>query len=412
MRGDGDQGTVLVDAMRPRRKEEGQSIVLAVLCLTAILGFVGLAIDVGVLRTDRILLQTVADSAAIAGASEVKYGDVALAAQTDAVKNGFVIGASAAALVINNPPLNGPHTADSNYVEVVATESAQTTFMGLFGMRTVIIKARAVAGLGSGAGCIFALNPTASGAILLNGTGNVVVQCGVVDDSNSSTALNVNGNVNFSASSIGVVGGYSRNGNTTVSPTPVTGLPPDPDPLSYLPKPGVGACNYNSYKINGSGTYTVSPGVYCSGLTINGTATVTFNPGLYIINNGAFTINGNANVHGTGVFFYLTGNASFTWNGGSALSFIAPTSGTYEGVLLFQDPGDTSTGTINGNNASVIQGAVYMPKAPITINGTGSTAAYTILVVDKATFNGNSTFNDNYTTLPNGSPIKAAHLTE
>ena len=117
-------------------------------------------------------------------------------------------------------------------------------------------------------------------------------------------------------------------------------------------------------------------------------------------------------MHGTGLTFYLTGNASFTWNGGSALSFVAPTTGSYAGILVFQDSADTAADTINGNNNTVIQGAVYTPKAALTVNGNGPTAAYTILVADKVTFNGTTTFNDNYSTLPNGSPIKAAHLTE
>ncbi len=401
-------------ALRQKSREAGQALILAVLCLTAVLGFVGLSIDVGVLRNSRILLQTAADSAAIAGAAEVKYNDVTTAAQNDAMKNGLMLGPDAAegTLVVNNPPLGGPHAADSSYVEVIASRRVPTGFMSLFGINSVTIKARAVAGLGSGAGCIFALDPTAGSAILINGNGNVTAQCGVVDNSSSTQALLVNGGVNFSATSIGVVGGYTKNGSVTVSPTPVTGLPPDSDPLAFLTKPSVGSCNYNNYVVNGSGTYTLNPGVYCNGLLINGNATVTFNPGTYILNNGAFTMNGSSRISGTGVTFFLTGNASFTLNGGSALTLIAPTTGTYAGILIFQDPADTSTGTINGNNSSTIQGAVYMPKAPLTINGTGTAAAYTILVVDKVTFNGNSSFNDNYTTLPNGSPIKAAHLTE
>jgi Flp pilus assembly protein TadG len=53
--------------MKRMRDESGQAAIVAVLCLTCILGFVGLATDVGVLLHAKRNLQIAADAAALAG---------------------------------------------------------------------------------------------------------------------------------------------------------------------------------------------------------------------------------------------------------------------------------------------------------------------------------------------------------
>src|SRR5262245_61306126 len=67
---------------------------------------------------------------------------------------------------------------------------------------------------------------------------------------------------------LGVVGNYLLNGNTSINPTLKTGMVPVSDPLAYLTKPAVGACNFNNTVYNGTVTATLNPGVYCGGLTI------------------------------------------------------------------------------------------------------------------------------------------------
>lgn len=392
--------------------ERGQALVLVILSMTALLGFVGLAADVGVLRNARLALQTVADSAAVAAASEINYGDASSAARTDAAKNGFQDGVGGAALTVNHPPQNGPHTADSNFVEVVASQPRNTLFMGMFNMGTVTIRTRAVAYLGSSTDCIYVLNQTASGAIRANGTSNVQASCGVLDNSNNNSALRANGNLTIAATSIGIVGDYQRNGQVTLSPTPTTGIFPVNDPLAYLVKPTVGACGYNNYSVNGSSTVTLTAGVYCGGITINGSPTVQLSPGTYVLSGGGLKIAGSPTVRGTGVTFFNTGSGGITVNGGNTVQLTAPTTGPYAGILFFQDPANTQAMVLSGNTNTSIQGALYIPKAQLTLNGTGNIAAYTILVADTILLNGSNTLHDDYSSLPGGSPIKATYLVE
>ena len=59
--------------MRILRDENGQTLVLTALCGSALLGFMALALDVGVLFHTKRNLQTAADAAALAGAQNYLY---------------------------------------------------------------------------------------------------------------------------------------------------------------------------------------------------------------------------------------------------------------------------------------------------------------------------------------------------
>ena len=89
---------------------------------------------------------------------------------------------------------------------------------------------------------------------------------------------------------------------------------------------------------------------------------------------------------------------------------MAPTTGTYAGILIYQASTDTSEATINGSSSNVFQGALYFPGAELLINGGSNTAAYTIIDANEVLLNGSLTFtiNDDYSSLPGGSPAKAS----
>ena len=103
-------------------------------------------------------------------------------------------------------------------------------------------------------------------------------------------------------------------------------------------------------------------------------------------------------------FYFQTGSAVF--NGSSGINLVAPTTGTYAGILFFENPNDASPATINGGAGSVFQGALYFPDAGVQLNG-GNVAAYTIVVSQSVQMNGGS-FNigNDYSSLPGGSPAK------
>ena len=364
--------------------------------------------------------------------------------------------------------------ANCNYVEVVVSQPEPTFFLRMIGApATTTVAARAVA-YNTAGDCIFALNSSISGALTL-GTGLLSLveidtpNCAIIVDSTSSSALKTGGVFVFAtinSRQTGIVGNYSCPIiPCTFNPAAVTGIAPESDPLAYLTPPttvactgtlktittsqtisgGSGASCYN-YNITGSPTVTFNPGSYAA-ITINGTANVTFNPGLYTLwGTGASSQCFNSystcslgisgvlsTIKGNGVTFYFGPSAGSVEVSGfiNTMNLTPPTTGVLPGslgagVLFYQDRTNPKQACIGGCGGSVsglfnfvqVQGALYFPAAGVDFEGccqynTGNAyyTAYEILVADHMTLSWDW-FNDDYSSLPGGSPVKRTLLAE
>jgi hypothetical protein len=79
------------------------------------------------------------------------------------------------------------------------------------------------------------------------------------------------------------------------------------------------------------------------------------------------------------------------------MNLTAPDTGTYAGILFYQDrrAGSNNNITINGNSSSTFQGAFYFPKADLTFSGTtGMNTNCMQLVAKDVQFTGNSTISN------------------
>src|ERR1700683_3764719 len=406
------------------KHEVGQVMVLICLAIIAIMGLIGVVVDVGFLQQQRNRMQTAADSAALAGAQEVSYGDMVAAGIADATSNGFTNGQNSVTVAINSPPTLGPNAGKSGFVESIVATSEPTYFLQVLGYKNISVSARAVAAVNSSPNCVYVMDPSASGALSI--TGNITIQtgCGFLVDSSSSSGLLANGNIAMTASTIGLTGGYSSTGNVSFTPTPKTGIAAAVDPLSYVQAPAVGSCAHTSYTLSGntgsaSSPKKLTPGVYCGGITVSGNSWLTFNTGTFILAGGGLQIVGNSVMTGTGVTFYNTtgtgGYRGISITGNSTMNFSAPTTGTLAGILFFQDRTVASSGaasSIIGNSSSTFDGAFYFPTTALTYSGNSSTSGYSIVVADKFTLTGNAAIGNNYSSLSGGSPIKATVLSE
>jgi Putative Flp pilus-assembly TadE/G-like len=397
-----------------KNRAAGQALVLVTLSLLVLTGVIGLAIDMGYMRYTKRRLQTAADSAAVAGASELKIGNYQAAAFNDSKSNGFENGVNGVKVVTSHPPKDPPFSekkANDNYVEVEVRQDAPTFFMRIFGVKKAALSATAVAELGSSRGCIYSL-------ALLDGIsvqGNVNAPgCGVVDNA----LLSIGGGC-ITASSIGVVLRLIGGGCTT--PQPIVGIAPTTDPLAYLVPPQVPACNptmvdVNSNNNNGNKPTTLMPGCYSNGIRIRNTNTapVTFEPGVYYITGGVgLQFGGSGNISGDGVVFYVTNSAPVNMNSSGNVNLSAPTgsvvTGVPGGILIYQDRGDALNASING--ALTLNGALYFPGAQLKLGG-NLNSNYTIIVAQVIQFNGNFGIGSDYASLPEGSPVKAAVLVQ
>jgi Flp pilus assembly protein TadG len=402
--------------MKLIRDQRAQATVMMAMSIFCLCGMAGMAVDVGTLFRAKRLVQAAADAGAVAGAAEWKYGDWKAAAKAAATQNGETDGTNGVTVTVNSPASAGSHTG-AGTVEVIVTQAAPTYFMKLFNLTSMNVSGRAVAGLGAASGCIYTLD-TSGTDVGYTGSGTLSMpDCGIVIDSASSNALNLVGSASIVAQSIGIVGGYNETGSGTISPTPVTGLAPVADPLSWLQAPSyVSSSCLADPHYTGSTSHTIGPsvagGTVCyNGLSIVGSGSLTLNPGVYVI-NGSFSSTGSGNISGSGVTIYLappTGALSLTGSG--ALNITAPTSGPYDGILFFEDSADTNAMKITGSGGSDMEGIFYAPSASFTLTGSAGSTFYADLVVSSLSVTGSGSMS-NYSQKNSSEPLTSSRLVE
>src|ERR1039457_250336 len=207
-------------------RRRGYVVVTMLVSLVVLLSFLGLGIDVGYEEYVKTRMQTAADAAAVGGAQELRASgstNLGTTAQGDAAANGFTDGANGVAITVNNPPATGYSTGNSSAVEVLISQNVPTFFMELIGISSGTVQARAVARLGSGTSCFYALDPAASGAFSVSGGVTVQINCGVMVDSSSTTAMSVSGGSHVTATYFDVTGNATGYGGARKRAGPFTG---------------------------------------------------------------------------------------------------------------------------------------------------------------------------------------------
>ena len=125
-------------------------------------------------------------------------------------------------------------------------------------------------------------------------------------------------------------------------------------------------------------------------------------------------VSGSTSLSGTGVTFYNTQSAGHSYgkisfSGSSSISLTAPTSGSWEAMLLVDDRSAPNNNTLSmtGSSTLLLEGVVYFPNQPVKITGS-SGAAYTILICDTLDVSGSSTVGADYSSLAHGNPISGS----
>ncbi len=403
------------------RDRAGGLLVYAAIAAPVMIGAAGLSVDVGLWYANKRLIQSAVDSAAIAGALELRRSN----GDTTSIAN--VVNADAL--------INGYSAADGDSIVVDASVSplvAVTITRGVPGLlsqvvftETTNVQARAVARADVNDSCIWSLNPTEAAAINVVGSADVTLDCGMLANTDDPDGIWKEGSGCLAASEFKVAGGYddTLNSGCALSPVPETSIQPADDPLASLPAPSYTNCVGGGppQNLSGSADYTVAAGVHCTNINVTTSGTVTFDPGIHIFDGAALSIQGGSTVEGSEVFFYWSENGGVNDGldvaGGADVTLSAPTTGTYAGILVYQDrntaPGVTHK--LTGGSTMDLDGIVYTPSTHVEFaGGTAADSSSIMIIADTVDFKGGDTFLGDFdtSTIMNNALLLQAKLVE
>ena len=435
------------------RTRSGQTLLMLTFGLVPMFGMMGLVVDIGYMHFVKTAAQTAAEAAASAaiieyhatvGGSNYTCGGSTVCATTSTACPSYPIASPSNAVehgctyayqhgftgtnqsvtytagVTGVPPTVSGTGNASYWITFRVSQQVPQMFSAILGNLSGTVTGRSTGAVFGASDCIYALKGTGSG-ISLSGNPSLTSACGIfVNSSDSTQALAGNGTPTISAPEYDIVGGTSL----SLTPAPNTGVSPASDPLSALPVPASAPyhCDHTNY--NPSGDVSISPGVYCGGIHV-GNQTITMSAGTYIlVGGGLSTQSANSHLDGTaGVTIYNTyglDDTGHNWSfsgismgGNSTVQMKAPSTGTNAGILFFDDRSATGSDSYDGGSSSYYQGTIYAKGIDITyVGNSNTTAAYTLLVANTITMKGTSSINNDYSSLPNGSPLQQTVLVE
>lgn len=389
--------------------EAGQAVVLIAIVLLAMLMMVGLAIDAGQLYSARRAMQESADAAAYAAAVTLYQGGTQAqafaAAAVDSTTNGYTHNGTNTWITIQQPTAWPYNT--NRFIEVIIQQDVKTSLVpAQAALNHVTVHAIAGADTLNNDYAIMALDRGAVPNALLVGAsatlnitgGGIVVNSTAGLAASNSTPL---GSWNISCPStnpcnIDIAGGtasswpIARPGSPDYYEGARTARPQVTDPFAGYPKPSTTnmPCGTQAACTNrggfGPGSDTLGTGIYTGNF-----ANKNLCHGIYILKGGGFggdigidttstdpvtgdVCDGKVFIFNTMTNYPATGGtcSSMGVSGNHDITMYAMTTGTYAGLLVYQDPACTAP-MVFGGTAFMLQatGTIYLPNALFSANG-------------------------------------------
>jgi len=403
--------------MKPvKDSERGQALALIALSVVVLLGFSALAIDGGMLYSDRRHAQNAADASALAAGgmaalamdnNQTYYSEFACGPSLNFVADMAISTAINRAYsndyTITNPIIDHHGVAvncvedhsgvgfTDRYIDILVdiTRTTNTSLVHFVYNGPVQNEVAAVArlrprtSLGFG-NAIVALNEAAcsgnqNGMVFSGSSHNEVLGGGIY----SNGCLYGNGN-QFSVTVDGgggtVYAGVANGTLSNISPAPVGGSQPIPAWALAIPTPdcSIGGSFPDHRGHNHAVPGTLSQGVYDKITLHNGE--LKLNPGLYCLTGGptAFSANGGE-IIGEGVTIYVI-NGGVSINGNvdpvtlsAAMDEPVAPSRALRGLLFYLADGNSSDFSLIGNSDSTYLGTIFGLDADVYISGASGT---------------------------------------
>ena len=352
------------------------SIIVGIL-IVVLLGFLGLAVDVGYLAVQKNRLQNTSDAAALA----CVIHDSNDACGVFPNPSDILVNANILISPLNTYrytvhtvlPVPCPNTATQfNCAQAIATTRFSPFFMGLLGKDTVDLSALSVAGrTRPSPSCLVSMtNFTINGTNVATLNNCSAVIGGELDNTNQAAIV-----ASGSGSSILIYGDETPN-CANCSPKPIVRT----DSFPMIPVVTIPSTNIDgSPLIVRDGTACTSasclPGIYTSKVTLKGST--VFTSGNYVFRQGFDS--GKNSLQGSGVAMYIpAGSGSgFNMEGDINLTAYTPADGNCVpggGILLYQDASvRTPDLKFNGSKQNIIlDGIVNLSGVDVTVGGTSA----------------------------------------
>ena len=362
---------------RLAREEQGSVLPVMALSIPVIFGFAALAIDASRLYMIKNELQIAADAAAIGSVREIGTGRVDEVATELARVNlhegpdGQTVTAEDVEVGTWNKDLRTftPGGSAPNAVRVTARRTETNFLAGVLGQPEADVVAASIAIAAGAPTCILILHQAASDALAVKGSSYIEAnECVVRNNSNSVGSTRVDGDARISAAQICLAGGVVGDPRR-LTPAPEY-CPPLADPLAALLPPSIG-CTKSSYALEG-GKETISPGIYCGGITVKNKGELTLNKGEYVIKDGVLRVSEAAKLLGSGVMFYFVGSsAGIVFENAGSIDLSGPTTGPYAGMLFFGDRGVAQSYSFKNAQDCKLNGVVYLPRGNVLLENAG-----------------------------------------
>ncbi len=432
------------------RDERGQIIVLLAAAMVALLAFAALALDGGNVYTEQRRAQSAADNAVLAAAYQQMNGVSAFsslsgAALANAAQNGYNNNGTSNSVSFYRPPISGGYAGNTEYMQVVITETVPTALIHMVYQGPVRLTVNAVAHsevvqpLMAGY-AIATMNPGACNGndfTARGGVESIIEGGGVFINANcNDNAMDMTGHGKLATTTTGVyppngifpitvVGTVTGNNGTNCAAPPTAPYSPsgcnfyppavfnapqvDSDPMSQTPvQPGDIPCGTAKTPPSGD-PVNITPGSYTN-LNV-GNKTLIMAPGIYCI-----TGVGSANkvldadgIIGHGVFIYIQqADAEFKFAGQGVLDLSAP--GAFDcqadaslcsflGLVIYKPYGSNSCGNndveiaFGGNAEMIISGLIYAPQSYAEYGGNGNLTMVGQALVGCVKYAGNGEIN-------------------
>ena len=402
--------SIFVQFARFFTHQRGNISVLFSLSMVPLIAVAGSFLDFSKSHNIHNQMQDAADAAALAGAI-ANYADPAK--RIAAAKSAF-----AANIADADFPLSVTPTVSfvDHQVVVKAATTVETDFLEIIDYDTFHVDVAAAAERRDGApACVLALNRTTAKGISITGNNSQIeaIDCAVHSNASGSDSIHNVSNETSVAASFCANGGI--NGDNFY-PIALQGCAQIDDPFDHMEAPNLGGCDFTNKKIQ-QGTHTLTPGVYCKGISISG-GSVTFAPGIYTFRDGPFKVTGNAHIEGEHVLFHMDGRrAEIAFGSQVSADFTAMEDGNWAGFLFFQQSGSayTSDSEMNGGSSIKMHGTVYLPHHRLKLSGDGNmgvTSDHMAFIADTFEFKGNGILRVSINTTEEGYPEQIFGRTE